>query len=60
MVSHTLKDIIRLDRAPEPFQRSDAPFWDDPHISEHLLNAHLDDRNEAASRPEAEIDGAIA
>jgi 2-polyprenyl-3-methyl-5-hydroxy-6-metoxy-1,4-benzoquinol methylase len=56
----TIDDIIRLDRAPEPFQPGDAPFWDDPHISEGLLRAHLDDAMEAASRPAAEIDGAIA
>jgi SAM-dependent methyltransferase len=56
----TIDDIIRLDRAPEPFQPGDAPFWDDPHISEGLLRAHLDDATEAASRPSSEIDGAVA
>jgi SAM-dependent methyltransferase len=56
----TIGEIIRLDRAPALFQPGDAPFWDDPHISEGLLRAHLDEATDAASRPSAEIDGAIA
>lgn len=55
-----IEAIIRLDSAPEPFQPGDAPFWDDPHISGQLLRAHLDEDNEAASRPSAEIDGTIS
>lgn len=55
-----IDDILRLDRAPALFQPGDAPFWDDPHISEGLLAAHLDEGTEAASRPPAEIDAAVA
>lgn len=55
-----LDDIVRLDRAPALFQPGDAPFWDDPHISHHLLAAHLDEGTGAASRPSAEIEGAVA
>ncbi|HYD09343.1 MAG TPA: hypothetical protein VEA78_04515, partial [Acidimicrobiales bacterium] len=47
-------------RAPAPFEPSDAPFWDDPHIAVGLLAAHLDDAVEAASRPGATIDRAVA
>jgi SAM-dependent methyltransferase len=55
-----LATILRHDRAPDLFQPSDAPFWDDPHISRHLLAAHLDPAVEAASRPLAEIDASVA
>lgn len=44
---------------PAPFEPSDAPFWDDPHIAVGLLAAHLDDGVDAASRPGAEIDRAV-
>ena len=46
-MEHLVESLAR----PEPFAPSDAPFWDDPHISEHLLRAHLDPENPAASRP---------
>lgn len=45
---------------PAPFEPSDAPFWDDPHIAVALLAAHLDDAVEAASRPGPTIDRAVA
>lgn len=35
---------------PQPFQRSGTNFWDDPHVSEKLLNAHLDPHSDRASR----------
>ena len=47
-------------RPPAPFEPSDAPFWDDPHIAVSLLAAHLDDAVAAASRPGADLDGAVA
>ena len=40
---------------PTPFRPSDAPFWDDPHISAQLLALHFDDSVEAASRSSATI-----
>ena len=60
MAMSILHDVVRLDHAPELFQPGDAPFWDDPHISEGLLAAHLDPETSAASRLPAEIDGTIA
>lgn len=47
-------------RPPVPFEPSEAPFWDDPHIGVHLLAAHLDDNSPSASRPGAELDRAVA
>jgi SAM-dependent methyltransferase len=46
-----IHDLQLRARRPEPFQPSEAPFWDDPHISTYLLAAHLDDDVEEATRP---------
>lgn len=45
------KDILSHLRKPPPYAKSDGGFWDDAHISEQLLRAHLDTENEGASRP---------
>jgi SAM-dependent methyltransferase len=49
-----------LTQRPEPFAPGEVLFWDHPHISERMLEAHLDPEREAASRPhvviEAEVD----
>ncbi|SIR10795.1 Methyltransferase domain-containing protein [Haladaptatus litoreus] len=42
----------------EPFV-SGADFWDDPYISEQLLDAHLDPERNAASRPHDRIDAEV-
>jgi SAM-dependent methyltransferase len=39
-----------------PGEPAGAPFWDDPHISKGMLEAHLDPLHEAASRPPETID----
>lgn len=43
---------------PKPFVRGDE-FWDDPYISEQLLEAHLDPDRDAASRPHDRIDAEV-
>lgn len=55
-----LARAVAATRPPAPFEPSDAPFWDDPHIAAGLLAAHLDDAVAAASRPGAELDRAVA
>ena len=35
---------------PAPFTPGEPLFWDDPHISAQMLNAHLNPTNDAASR----------
>lgn len=52
---HVLTDLARAAARPALFQPSDAPFWDDPHIAVGLLDAHMDDSVDAASRPGATI-----
>ncbi|HET9647578.1 MAG TPA: class I SAM-dependent methyltransferase [Microlunatus sp.] len=55
--------LLALRRAlqrPEPFEPSDAPFWDDPYIARQLLSVHLDQDDEAASRPAVQLDRCVA
>jgi SAM-dependent methyltransferase len=47
-------------RRPKPFEPSDAPFWDDPYIARQLLSVHLDQADEAASRPTDQLDRCVA
>lgn len=64
MSEETLDQLLSHLGRPTAFQPSDAPFWDDPHLSSGLLAAHLDPSNPAASRPPAElratVDGLLA
>ncbi|MEN0070360.1 MAG: class I SAM-dependent methyltransferase [Propionicimonas sp.] len=46
--------------APPRYQRTAAPFWDDPHIAAGMLAAHLDPSTDAASRRPAFIDASAA
>lgn len=46
-----IPELLARAGRPAPFEPSDAAFWDHPHISVHLLEAHLDDEVEPASRP---------
>lgn len=46
-------DLTQLEKAtqkPKLFAKDDGNFWEDPYISEHLLNAHLDDESDQGSR----------
>lgn len=41
-------------KRPSLYERTSAPFWNDPYISTQMLEAHLDPNTDAASRkPEA-------
>ncbi|MFD0559013.1 methyltransferase family protein [Stackebrandtia endophytica] len=45
---------------PAPWSAFTTPqFWDDPHISQRMLAAHLDPEGPAASRPHAFIDRSV-
>lgn len=59
-VAALLARAVAACRPPAPFEPSEAPFWDDPHIAVGLLAAHLDETVPAASRPGAELDRAVA
>lgn len=45
-----IESIKQLQEKPAPFTPGEPLFWDDPHISPQMLNAHLDPNNDHASR----------
>lgn len=55
----TLRHLNDLCTPPEPFTRGEPLFWDDPHISKMMLEAHLSQETEAASRPFEKIDAVV-
>ncbi len=55
-------DIARLEeltRRPPVFTPGSHQMWSDPHISRHLLEAHLEPELEAASRSRASIEASL-
>jgi SAM-dependent methyltransferase len=55
-ISLDLERLRRLAARPRLFAPHEAPFWDDPHLSEGMLAAHLDPEWDSASRPHRVID----
>ena len=55
-----LARLAEVEQAPAPFTPGEPLFWDDPHISKHLLAAHLDPDVEAASRRPETIERSVA
>ena len=51
--------LCTLTEPPELFAPGEPLFWNDPHISESLLAAHLDPDTEAASRHPDVIDAIV-
>jgi SAM-dependent methyltransferase len=54
-----LNKLINLSQKPKLFERSETVFWDDPHISKKMLEAHLNPDLEGASRKFATIDASV-
>lgn len=55
----TLHTLAELSKPPAPFTPGEPLFWDDPHISKLLLEAHLNPDTEAASRSPAVIEAIV-
>lgn len=51
-----INKLIELTKKPEIFTLGDELFWDDPHISKQMLEAHLEPDWEAASKKHETID----
>jgi len=51
-----LKKILQYSVKPALFEPGEARFWDDPHISKSMLEAHLNPDNDLASRKHKTID----
>jgi SAM-dependent methyltransferase len=58
-VKHIIAQLIELQQRPEPFTPGEALFWDDPHISAQMLEAHLNPNIDAASRRPETIDRSV-
>jgi SAM-dependent methyltransferase len=54
-----ISQLIGLQQKPAPFAPGEALFWDDPHISSQMLEAHLDPHIDAASRRPETIDRSV-
>jgi SAM-dependent methyltransferase len=55
-----LAQLAELQQRPEPFAPGEARFWEDPYISQQMLDAHLDpDVTTVSRRPEV-IDREVA
>ncbi len=55
-----LKSISQYSAKPPLFQPGEKLFWDDPHISKSMLEAHLNPDNDAASRRPVTIDKEVS
>jgi SAM-dependent methyltransferase len=58
-IEKIVSQLIELQQKPVPFTRGEALFWDDPHISSQMLQAHLNPDTEAASRRPEAIDRSV-
>ena len=47
---NTINEILKLSGRPERFAESSRAFWDDEHISKGMLDAHLNNDWDAATR----------
>ncbi|HET9589645.1 MAG TPA: class I SAM-dependent methyltransferase [Anaerolineales bacterium] len=58
-INQILSRLIELQEKPAPFTPGEPLFWDDPHISKHMLEAHLNPEIDAASRKPETIDRSV-
>lgn len=58
-INQIICQLIQLHQKPEPFTPGEALFWDDPHISAQMLEAHLNPEIDAASRRPKTIDRSV-
>ncbi|OCL25720.1 hypothetical protein U472_15445 [Orenia metallireducens] len=54
-----IKKLMELSQKPQLFERNKTLFWDDPHISKKMLEAHLNPDWDAASRKMSTIDKSV-
>jgi SAM-dependent methyltransferase len=59
-MNNIISQLLDCQKEPEPFTPGEPLFWDDPHISSQMLEAHLNPDTEAASRRPETIDHIVA
>lgn len=50
MSDSNIKLLKYIKHRPEVYEKSSSAFWDDEHISKHMLDAHLNPNSDGASR----------
>ena len=50
MSDSNIKLLNYIKHRPEVYEKSSSAFWDDEHISKHMLEAHLNPNSDGASR----------
>lgn len=53
------EELVRLSTRPPLYEKGTSGMWDDPHISEYLLKAHLDPDTDMASRKRITIERTV-
>lgn len=51
----SIKDLIKQTAMPSLYEKGNAFMWDDPHISKQLLDVHLNEDIDLASRKKSSI-----
>lgn len=59
VIKDMLDKILKYTEKPMVFEPGEPKFWDDPHISKSMLEAHLNQNNDAASRKVETIDKTV-
>ena len=59
MLNLNINQLAELSKKPALFTPGEKKFWDDPHISKCMLEAHLDPNHDAASRRPEIIDQTV-
>lgn len=59
-ITLNFESLQKLLEKPAPFTPGEPLFWNDPHISRHLLATHLDQNTDLASRRPETIDRTVA
>jgi SAM-dependent methyltransferase len=58
-MNQIISQLIELQQKPAPFTPGEPLFWDDPHISAQMLDAHLNPDIDAASRRPETIEHSV-
>jgi SAM-dependent methyltransferase len=49
-MNELIRKVIELSKRPPLFEYTGQPFWNDPHISQQMLEVHIDPNSDVASR----------
>ncbi|WP_269849682.1 SAM-dependent methyltransferase [Methanosarcina horonobensis] len=60
MLHNLFPSIFSQTSKPPLFEPGELQFWNDPHISKSMLEAHLDQTHDRASRRTAEIEKTVS